>query len=505
MASNNIQNIIPIHAPQLRSESSISNIATSSMATTVSLSAAASTPNNQTIISSPTSFRATPASATSTLQRGTSSSVSSTTSVSTVESSSTSISHTTSHSSNSSISGPSLLANRDVNKSKPTALSGKLPRATLEQKIQVIDYYHRLKLSQVDVVEQYKDKLSILTSSLSDWIKNEHELRSRLTLSNKNLRRKVKFKYEKINHAMDLLVQSFQANNKPINEPILREYWSIYAHQYGVDNPRRLVGFSHGWLMQFKKRHGLFKRKKYQPSVNPLDFPKVENEDDSSDSKTSDDSNGTRILPGLSQQPYLLPIQVSPRVQNHNGLYLPNQQNHVHLPLQLPLPQRLLVWPEYQTKGNPTSTTPNSVHSQSLTTYSHHIQPHHAPNQHHHHHQIHSLPGSYLVPGSGTPIMHPTTNQYSTHGFTNSILSSSNIPIPSSLGVPSTPGFPKTPSQQYPISFPQIQYDFNRVQSTSPIPSNSSTRVNEGNEEEMVNSQGEVIKMRLDNIINHHE
>lgn len=141
----------------------------------------------------------------------------------------------------------------------------KLPRATLEQKIQILDYYHQSNRPQLETVDRYKNEISISTSSFSEWLKNEDDLRERLghtgmTFS-KNSRRKVKFKYEKINYAMDLLVQQRLERNEPINEPILREYWSMYAHKYGVDDPKRLAGFSHGWLSQFKKRHGLNKKK----------------------------------------------------------------------------------------------------------------------------------------------------------------------------------------------------------------------------------------------------
>lgn len=141
----------------------------------------------------------------------------------------------------------------------------KLPRATLEQKIQILDFYHHSNRPQLETVDRYKNEISISTSSFSEWLKNEDELRDRLnqagTPFSKNSRRKVKFKYEKINHAMDLLVQLKLERHEPINEPILREYWSIYAHQFGVEDPKRLVGFSHGWLSQFKKRHGLNKKK----------------------------------------------------------------------------------------------------------------------------------------------------------------------------------------------------------------------------------------------------
>ena len=121
-------------------------------------------------------------------------------------------------------------------------MSGKLPRATLAQKLQILDYYHKSDRPQLETVEKFKDEISISTSSLSEWIKHEEELRKRYNQSDfkfsKNSRRKVKFKYEDINKAMDKLVIGRLERNEPITEPILREYWSIYAHQYGVDDPK---------------------------------------------------------------------------------------------------------------------------------------------------------------------------------------------------------------------------------------------------------------------------
>lgn len=141
----------------------------------------------------------------------------------------------------------------------------KLPRATLEQKIQILDYYHKLERPQLDTVDKFKDEVAISTLTFNEWVKHEAEYRLRYqaldTDFQKNARRKVKYKYGRINRAMDLLVQQRMERGEAITEPILRGYWQIYAHQFGVDNPKRLCGFSHGWLSQFKKRHGLAKRK----------------------------------------------------------------------------------------------------------------------------------------------------------------------------------------------------------------------------------------------------
>ncbi|CEP21580.1 unnamed protein product [Cyberlindnera jadinii] len=159
----------------------------------------------------------------------------------------------------------------------------KLPRATLEQKIAALDFYRErrakddeVKTSQADIVKHFRDKISISTSSFSEWVKNEASLRELYNRSNgahRKSKRKLKFKYEEINHEMDLIVQERLKEGELVNEPFLRKHWCRLAQKYGVDNPKRLQSFSHGWLTQFKKRHGIDKqsreRNREVPKLNP--------------------------------------------------------------------------------------------------------------------------------------------------------------------------------------------------------------------------------------------
>lgn len=142
----------------------------------------------------------------------------------------------------------------------------KLPRATLEQKIKILDFYHQSDKPQLETVEAFKDEVAISTLTFNEWVKKEEDYRQQYRelegRFQKNSRRKTKFKYEKINRAMDLLVKQRLERGQPVTEPILRDYWQVYAHQFGVENPKRLCLFSHGWLSQFKKRHGICKPKR---------------------------------------------------------------------------------------------------------------------------------------------------------------------------------------------------------------------------------------------------
>jgi urease gamma subunit len=154
----------------------------------------------------------------------------------------------------------------------------KLPRATLEQKIAVLDFYHERaskeneKTSQADVVKHFKDKISISTSSFSEWVKNEDTLRALYNHPNsahRRSKRKLKFKYEEINAAMDQLVQQRLKEGKSVTEPFLREHWVVLANRYGVEDPKRLQSFSHGWLSQFKKRHKLDRQSREKERQDP--------------------------------------------------------------------------------------------------------------------------------------------------------------------------------------------------------------------------------------------
>ncbi|CDK24230.1 unnamed protein product [Kuraishia capsulata CBS 1993] len=144
---------------------------------------------------------------------------------------------------------------------------GRLPRANLEQKIMILNHFHSSKRPQSETVEFFRERFSISTSSFSEWLKNEQDLRERYNMARtvdgptgemmRQTKRKSRFKYDRINKAMYEFVQKKLAANEPLTEPVMREYWSQMAHKFGVEDPKRLDSFSHGWLSTFKRRHGL--------------------------------------------------------------------------------------------------------------------------------------------------------------------------------------------------------------------------------------------------------
>ncbi|ODQ60951.1 hypothetical protein WICANDRAFT_61511 [Wickerhamomyces anomalus NRRL Y-366-8] len=173
------------------------------------------------------------------------------------------------------------------------------PRTTLEEKIMILNHYHQSNKPQADTVELFKNRYSISTSSFSEWLKDEESLRNLYNNSNeflKKSKRKLRFKYDKINEEMDKLVEERIQNKKPINEPFLRENWAIFANRYGVEDPKRLLSFSHGWLSQFKKRHGLDKQSRMRKlSTTSLSSPNCDAASITSDTSSSTSSTDTLV------------------------------------------------------------------------------------------------------------------------------------------------------------------------------------------------------------------
>ncbi|ONH66540.1 hypothetical protein BON22_3640 [Cyberlindnera fabianii] len=126
--------------------------------------------------------------------------------------------------------------------------SKRLPRATLEQKIMVLDHFHASQRTQANTVEHFREQIAISTSSLSEWLKEEASLREQYSLGAgqyRNSKRKLKFKYELINNDMGEFVKMRKKNGEAITEPILREHWRVLAARHGVEDPKRLQTVAH--------------------------------------------------------------------------------------------------------------------------------------------------------------------------------------------------------------------------------------------------------------------
>jgi hypothetical protein len=140
-------------------------------------------------------------------------------------------------------------------------------RATLKEKIMIMDFFKNSNKPQKETVKHFQEKYFISTSSFSEWMRNESELRARYNealqldlLDGVDLtksKRKSTYKYAALNEAMQKWVTMRMKNGLPVNDPILRKEWSKIAKDHGITDSKRIKNFSHGWLANFKKRKGI--------------------------------------------------------------------------------------------------------------------------------------------------------------------------------------------------------------------------------------------------------
>ncbi len=138
-------------------------------------------------------------------------------------------------------------------------------RTTLKEKIMIIDFYKNSNKPQKETVKQFQEKYFISTSSFSEWMRNERELRERYNealqldlLDGVDLtksKRKSTYKYAALNKAMQKWVTMRMKNGLPVNDPILRKEWSKIAKDHGITDSKRIKSLSHGWLANFRKRN----------------------------------------------------------------------------------------------------------------------------------------------------------------------------------------------------------------------------------------------------------
>lgn len=212
--------------------------------------------------------------------------------------------------------------------------TSKLPRATIEQKLAIIEFFKSYKadIPRFKLVNMFNKKISISISSLSSWLKNETSLIEKYMkkyrcsdLSMFNFRKIIqdlvdsevpdhhenpnhyyqyhnsenkasgsrngstqlsgdevrdpdlnkksqRSKYHQINKMMDKIVTERKSQNLPINESVLKEYWIKFYPTCGLTDAKRAKGPSNGWLDNFKNKHEL---KNYDASSFEFDFKKV--------------------------------------------------------------------------------------------------------------------------------------------------------------------------------------------------------------------------------------
>ncbi|QPG75486.1 hypothetical protein FOA43_002841 [Brettanomyces nanus] len=138
----------------------------------------------------------------------------------------------------------------------------KLPRATLEQKITVLDWHHKSerKCQQYTVGHFQKLNLfSVTKSTMNRWVLNEDELRKQyenLTLNNvKSYKTRPKFKEPLVNRCLEILYEQRCLENSPLSEKQLIAKWEDFYGLIHGNLDDSVARRSNGWVHHFKKRN----------------------------------------------------------------------------------------------------------------------------------------------------------------------------------------------------------------------------------------------------------
>lgn len=154
----------------------------------------------------------------------------------------------------------------------------KLPRATLRQKIQVLDYINGPPVrTQVETLNYFKSlkQFSISQATLSSWTTNELNLRYEFN-QNPNLesyKKKPVFKNPDITRQVENCINNLILNGELINNKLIKNVYSqiLVKNGLSLNNDYKL---STGMLKSFKKRNSLSKKnlKITQNNNNQLDL-----------------------------------------------------------------------------------------------------------------------------------------------------------------------------------------------------------------------------------------
>ncbi|KAH3660090.1 hypothetical protein OGAPHI_007295 [Ogataea philodendri] len=160
----------------------------------------------------------------------------------------------------------SNLSNSSSSSQQPPDNS-KLPRATLEQKIQALDWFHACDgKSQQHTVNYFRDlgQFAITKSTLNRWVLNEAQLREafkNLTLNNSKVyKTRPRFKDPEVNRCLEILYEQSCFENEPITERKLTARWTHFYklyHQIPAESGDKLLPKSNGWLHHFKKKNSV--------------------------------------------------------------------------------------------------------------------------------------------------------------------------------------------------------------------------------------------------------
>lgn len=167
--------------------------------------------------------------------------------------------------------GPSGLNDADVSLASAVATAAtatsedsKLPRATLQQKIDVLDWYHASdKKSQQHTVTHFQQlkKFAITKSSFNRWLKEEPKLRKEfknLSFTYRSVyKTKPNLKNPETNRALEIFYEQnlYEKNIDHVSERMLLKKFEKFALMFDANFDISKAKRSNGWLHHFKRKN----------------------------------------------------------------------------------------------------------------------------------------------------------------------------------------------------------------------------------------------------------
>ena len=145
---------------------------------------------------------------------------------------------------------------------KPAETAGKKENATLEQRIEILDWYQANGRNQTRTAKYFITRypnLHIKQPLISAWVKDEkrwREVYEQSGGSQKSAKRVRQTQHPEVTEMMDLWVLKALGDGILLTGEVLRQKWSAFADMVCIPDDERLH-LSNGWLTSFKERHNL--------------------------------------------------------------------------------------------------------------------------------------------------------------------------------------------------------------------------------------------------------
>jgi Tc5 transposase DNA-binding domain len=171
-------------------------------------------------------------------------------------------------------------------KKKPDPVFTKKENATIAQRIEILDWYHKHsgpKKSQVKTAAHF-DKiypnLRLKQLIISDWVRNEmkwNEMKWQKEWTDQqslgkaaNLKHMKQTEHPQVNEMLELWVAKAMRDGVRVMGEVLQQKWHKFADLKNIPWDERLT-LSEGWLTAFKRRCGLkeFRTHREAGSVDP--------------------------------------------------------------------------------------------------------------------------------------------------------------------------------------------------------------------------------------------